>query len=146
MALDVATDESFGNLARQMGKVLDHLNRGYYSFYANETWTPNVNLYETERAYLVCADLAGVDKDKIEIVVHNARLTIKGVRPTPTKSDLESESGVGEPKQPVRTRVHLMEIDHGAFARVVELPHDVDSERINAEHRNGILWIELPKK
>ena len=144
MPVAAATDETFGNLARQMGKVLDQLNRGYYSFYANETWTPNVNLYETEAAYQVCVGLAGVDKDKIELVVHNQRLTIKGVRPTPVKNHAE-ESG-GEPKQPVRTKVHLMEIDHGAFVRVVELPRDVAADQINAEHRNGILWIELPKK
>ena len=38
-----------------------------------------------------------------------------------------------------------MEIDHGAFSREVELPHDVDKERINAVYREGMLWIELPK-
>ena len=43
-------------------------------------------------------------------------------------------------------RVHLMEIDHGAFAREVELPHDVIKEGINAKYVDGLLWIELPKK
>jgi HSP20 family protein len=134
MALECATDESFGNVARQMGKALDQLIRGYYSFYANETWTPSVNLYETDESYQVCVDLAGVDKEKIDIEVHGQRLTIKGNSETGTES------------QHRRTRVHLMEIDHGAFMRVVELPRDVVNQRITAEHRNGILWIELPKK
>jgi len=40
----------------------------------------------------------------------------------------------------------LMEIDHGHFVRDVELPHDVHSEQITATYRNGMLWIELPKK
>jgi HSP20 family molecular chaperone IbpA len=39
-----------------------------------------------------------------------------------------------------------MEIDHGAFVRAVELPRNVANNRITAEYRNGILWIELPKK
>jgi HSP20 family molecular chaperone IbpA len=38
-----------------------------------------------------------------------------------------------------------MEIDHGGFCREVELPEDVDRERIAANYRNGMLWIELPK-
>jgi HSP20 family molecular chaperone IbpA len=45
-----------------------------------------------------------------------------------------------------RISVHLMEIDHGAFCREVELPDDVHRDRIVASHRNGLLWIELPKK
>jgi HSP20 family molecular chaperone IbpA len=39
-----------------------------------------------------------------------------------------------------------MEIDHGAFAREVELPPDADRESITANYRNGLLWIEIPKK
>jgi HSP20 family molecular chaperone IbpA len=39
-----------------------------------------------------------------------------------------------------------MEIDHGPFARNVELPSDVHHEQISASYRNGLLWIEIPKK
>jgi HSP20 family protein len=141
---EFATDEAFGSMARQMGKILEQLNKGYYSFSPNETWTPNVNLYETEAAYQVCVDLSGVDKEKIDIEVNNRRLYIKGSRAVPIinkPGDRQAES----PGQ-ARTRVHLMEIDHGSFARVVELPHDVVADHITAEHKNGILWIELPKK
>jgi hypothetical protein len=45
-----------------------------------------------------------------------------------------------------RPKVHLMEIDHGAFGRVVELPRDVQRDAISARYVNGMLWIELPKK
>jgi HSP20 family protein len=123
-----------------MGKILEHLNKGYYSFSPNETWTPNVNLYETEGAYQVCVDLAGVDKEKIDLEVNNRRLFIRGARAVPIAVKQAEAPGQA------RTRVHLMEIDHGSFARVVELPHDVCADRIAAEHKNGILWIELPKK
>src|SRR4029077_17201261 len=84
-------DENFGSMARQMGKLLDQLNKGYYSFYPNETWTPNVNLYETEDAYQVCVDLAGVEKDKIDIEVHEQRLTLRGQRVVPTLSGAPAE-------------------------------------------------------
>jgi HSP20 family molecular chaperone IbpA len=39
-----------------------------------------------------------------------------------------------------------MEIDHGAFTREVELPPDTNRDRIVAAHKNGMLWIEIPKK
>lgn len=74
MSLTAATEQPFGKLARQTNKLMDQLQKGYYNFYAGEAWTPNVNLYETESAYLVCVDLAGVDKTKIDIEVDNARL------------------------------------------------------------------------
>ena len=51
------------------------------------------------------------------------------------------EPGVQGPR---RVRIHLMEIDHGGFCREVELPEDVDKDRIAANYRNGMLWIELP--
>jgi HSP20 family molecular chaperone IbpA len=47
---------------------------------------------------------------------------------------------------PRRVRVHLMEIDHGAFTREVELPDDVLPADITAVHHNGMLWVELPRK
>jgi HSP20 family protein len=45
-----------------------------------------------------------------------------------------------------RVRVHLMEIDHGSFVREVELPANVESDKISAKYRDGLLWVEVPKK
>ena len=126
--------------AHTPNKLLEQLqNKGYYGFFSNENWTPNVNLYETEMAYLVCCDLAGVDKEKIDIEVIDGRLRLRGNRIVPMRTDTADPPGS-------RVRVHLMEIDHGSFARDVELPEDVHHERINARYRDGMLWIELPKK
>jgi HSP20 family protein len=129
-------------MARQMSKLVDQINKGYYNFCpSDETWTPSVNLYETERAYLVCVDLAGVDKDKIELLVHEHRLKLKGTRQVPTHENLIDNDGSQK-----KVRVHLMEIDHGSFTREVELPHDVLQEQITAQYVNGMLWVEIPKK
>jgi HSP20 family protein len=117
-------------------KFLDQVqNRGYYSFFPNESWTPNVNLYETDAAYVVCVDLAGVEKDKIEIEHVDGHLRLRGSRAVPSPFDDKN----------TRVRMHLMEIDHGHFARDVELPQDVEPDKINARHHNGLLWIEIPK-
>jgi HSP20 family molecular chaperone IbpA len=86
-------------------------------------------------------DLSGVEKDKIDISWVDQRLMIRGHRavpqcPSPPCPDPDQN----------RMRVHLMEIDHGAFAREVELPPDVVKDRITARYTDGLLWIELPKK
>jgi HSP20 family protein len=137
VAID-CTEKPFRNPSSP-SKILEHMqNKGYYGFISNENWTPNVNLYETEIAYLVCVDLSGVDKEKIEIDVVEGRVRLRGNRAVPMLVEGEYQS--------VRLRMHLMEIDHGSFARDVELPQDVHHERINARYRDGMLWIELPKK
>jgi HSP20 family protein len=139
--VELAGEPPFGNLARQMNKLMDQLHKGYYNFCPSETWTPNVNLYETEGDYLVCIDLAGVDKEKIELVVAEQRLKLRGQREVGSSPDEQEDN---DPNR--RVRVHLMEIDHGSFCREVELPQDVDKEKISATYRNGMLWVQIPKK
>src|SRR5438270_6595694 len=139
MPIELATDPPFQHLARQANKLMEQMQRGYYNFCPSETWTPNVNLYETGEVYLVCVDLAGVAKEKIDVEVADGRLKLRGTRSVP-RLDEEAEAAEGH-----RIRVHLMEIDHGGFCREVELPPDAARERITAQYRNGLLWIEIPK-
>jgi HSP20 family protein len=141
MSFTTAADPPFQNLARQARQAMEQMHKGYYGFYPSDTWTPSVNLYETAGAYLVCVDLAGVDKEKIDVEVQENRLRLRGTRVVPMKDGGE-DGAEGDGK---RVRVHLMEIDHGSFSREVELPENVDAERIAAEYRNGMLWIEIPK-
>ena len=131
----------FQNVSRQMSKMMEQLQKGYYGFMPSETWIPTVNLYETEEAYHVCFDLAGVDKEKIDLVVHEQRLTLRGHRAVP-----HCEKTLPGCDDSVKVRVHVMEIDHGPFAREVELPEDVVKEKIAAAYHDGLLWVELPKK
>src|SRR6185503_2051383 len=107
------------------------------------TWAPNVNLYENDAAYVVCVDLAGVDKEKIDVVVSDQKLTLRGARLVPTLPDQPPHL---EGRHPPKLRVHVMEIDNGPFCREVELPADVAHDQVSAAHLNGLLWIQLPKK
>ena len=142
-----AADPPFSNMSRQANKLIEQMQKSYFSFCPSETWTPSVNLYETAESYLVCADLAGVDKEKIDVEVNGQVLKLRGSRAVPAHVDAAGEAGAGEAVAhgQKRVRIHLMEIDHGGFCREVELPEDVDRERIAANYRNGMLWIELPK-
>lgn len=137
MSIEVASDVPYGSAGSRGGRM-DPL-KGYYTFRPGEAWAPNVNLYENESVYLVCVDLAGVDKQKIDIEMVDQKLAIRGTRHVPMP---EAPAGC----ESARVRVHLMEIDHGAFVREVEIPKDVQRDKVNASHRNGLLWIELPKR
>jgi HSP20 family protein len=140
MVATQCAEKPFPGQQPSASKLLEQLqSKGYYSFFPNENWTPNVNLYETDSAYLVCVDLAGVDKEKIDIDVVDGRLRLRGNRAVPM------QQAASETRHS-RIRMHLMEIDHGSFARDVELPQDVQHQAINARYQDGMLWIELPKK
>ena len=141
MSIQTATELPFHNMARRITKMMDQMQKGYYNFCPGETWTPCVNLYETQTAYLVCVDLAGVEKDKIKIEVVKGLLTVRGTRLVPVYYE-----GANADAQNRRMRMHVMEIDHGQFCREVELPQNVHHDKIIATYRNGLLWIVLPKK
>lgn len=143
MSQTVTSDPPFSNLARQATKLLDQMQKGYFNFCPGDAWSPSVNLYETAAAYLVCVDLAGVDKEKIDVEIRENRLRLTGARPVPHPDP--EELGEETPGEGRRLRVHLMEIDHGAFCREVELPLNVARDRIVARYRNGMLWVEIPK-
>ncbi len=134
MPIETAADHPFQHISRNVNKIVEQMQKGYYNFRPNDTWAPNVNLYETEEVYLVCVDLAGVEKEKIDVEVVDNRLTLRGTRHVPTYDD------------GAKIRVHVMEIDHGPFLRNVELPQNMQREKISAHYRQGMLWIEIPKE
>ena len=144
MSITATADPPFQNMARQARKIMDQMQKGYYNFAPSDTWTPSVNLYETHNAYLVCVDLSGVDKEKIDLEMAEGRLRLRGSRPVPMCDPVPTCDQASE-AEPRKVRVHLMEIDHGSFSREVELPPDIVPDKIAATYRNGMLWIEIPK-
>lgn len=139
--IEIAPDHPFQHVSRNVNKIVEQMQKGYYNFRPNEFWAPNVNLYETEDHYLVCVDLAGVEKDKLDLELLENRLTIRGAREVPSYGEPAAATA-----ERSKLRVHVMEIDHGFFVREVELPQHVQRDRIAAHYRNGMLWIEIPKK
>ena len=100
MPLSLA-EHPFSNLARQAGKIMDQMQKGFY-VYSSETWTPNVNLYETAMTYLVCVDLAGVQKEKIDVEVADQRLKLRGARAVPMYESDEPAAEAPAAKEPAR--------------------------------------------
>ena len=114
--------------------VEEMLSRQYIHFCPTDAWKPNINIYETETAVLICVDIAGMKPEAIRIEVEGNILVLRGERPRPIPEHHGSTIGV-----------LLMEIDTGAFCRDVEIPETVDREKITAKYTDGLLWVSLPK-
>ena len=128
----------------KLGEVADEVTRVNFSgFQSVEVrWQPAVNIFMCSRCLRICADLAGVDPEEVELSVSNGKLLIRGSRPAPEPSH-EKEMEVARTKA---VRVLAMEIDYGEFAREISLPDDVDLDRVSTDWTNGILWIEIPRR
>jgi len=96
------------------------------------TWSPALDVHETEDAYVVEAEVPGLDKKDIEITVLEDLLTIKGER----KRDEEVKED----------SYHRIERTYGSFQRSISLPNSVDSGKVAAHFKNGVLHITLPKR
>ena len=93
-------------------------------------WMPPVDLFETPDAYVVTAELPGLNREDLQIDFRDGRLTLSGVR---------REVG-GECE-----RYHRMERGHGTFSRTFQLPIPIDSENLSADLRDGVLRVVCPK-
>jgi HSP20 family protein len=94
-------------------------------------WRPVANVAETAKEYTIKVDLPEVSKKDIDVSVRDGILTIKGER----RMEKESE---GE-------KQHRRETFYGTFSRSFTLPEDVDQSKIEAECKDGVLRVELPK-
>ena len=135
-SMPVEAADEFSNLVRQMNQLMDREMHGqFHPFSPTDAFRPAVNLYETQTAFLICVDLAGMDQNDIEVSLENAQLTVRGKRHSPLPPDGARAIAV-----------HLMEIDHGTFCRNIEIPANVEQNQIAANYHLGMLWITLPKK
>jgi HSP20 family protein len=126
--------------------VVEHAAyRSFSQFSQTQAWTPAVNVYQVGKRLHVCMDLAGIDRDKIDVRIEPGRLTVNGVRNAPEPRPA-SASPAGPASQEPAMKIHSMEIDYGAFCRVIQVPQGIDLDNVQSEYRRGILWITLPMK
>jgi HSP20 family protein len=99
---------------------------------AGRPWAPAVDILETEDAISLKADLPDVKIEDIDIRVENNTLTLRGQR------KFEKDANV--------KGWHRIERSYGEFVRSFALPNTVDTERVAADYKNGVLTVALPKK
>lgn len=122
-------------IQRDLGEIAVQITRTrLVTFNTPSGWQPAINAFRCGDQFVICVELAGVDKSTMDLRAEPRRLLIRGSRP------------IAEPScdEPPALQVLALEIDHGAFERVLELPAEIDPARVSAEHRNGLLWIKLP--
>lgn len=133
-----AEKNRFISITGQITNWTEQVLGGKFQKYCSEqTWIPSVNLCEHDSYYCLVVELAGISAEEIDLRVDEAKgvLVLSGDRPTPKP-----------PTEDDVVCLHLMEIDHGRFARVLQLPKDVDVDRVEAKCASGYLWVTMPKK
>ena len=122
----------FDELRRDMDSVLSRYSANDPSSSAWRGVYPPVNLYETDAAYLITAELPGVAPEDIQVTLEASTLTFQGER--------KIEYPGAE-----KASLHRRERQVGSFRRAFELPAEIDAEKVEAVHKNGVLMLRLPK-
>ena len=115
----------------EMEMMLEHMF-GKSRARLRPTWRPAIDLVEEEDAFLVMIELPGVEPSDVELTVRGRILTIRGER---TLTDAL-----------VGTRVLVMERCHGLFERRVALPSPVAPQHLEADYRDGVLFVRILKQ
>lgn len=95
-------------------------------------FVPPLDVYEKDDKVVVKADLPGINRDDIQVTVHDGLLTLRGSR------NVQEE--VKEEHYSYSERVS------GSFTRTVQLPAEVDANKITATFKDGVLTVEAPKR
>lgn len=129
------------NPFRELDDMLDRFNRVFHrpvarryegdSDMAAVEWTPSANISETKKEYLIKADLPEVKKEDVEVTVDQGLITIKGERRLENEEKDETH--------------HRVESFFGSFSRTFSLPDDADDSGIEADSKDGVLRVRIPK-
>ncbi len=121
-------------LQDRMNRLFNDAGRGWKGdeSVATTTWSPAVDIFETEGEIVVKAELPGVDRKDITLNLENNILTVRGERRFEKETKEEN--------------YHRIERAYGGFSRSFSIPATVDEEKIHADYKDGVLKIALPKK
>ena len=123
---------------REFAAMQERLNRLFGNVYLRDedtsfrgSWTPAVDIFETENHDLVLkAELPGMTREEIEVTVENGALVLKGQKKFDT--DVKEE------------HYRRVERTYGQFHRSFTLPNTVDTSKVAADYKSGILTVKLP--
>lgn len=123
---------------REFATLQDRMNRLFGDVYLRDddvtqrgTWVPPVDIFENEgRDLIIKAELPDMSREDIEVTVENNTLTLRGTKQMPP--DVKEE------------QFRRIERNYGSFARSFTLPTTVDSTKVAAEYKNGVLTVKLP--
>ena len=94
-------------------------------------WTPNVDIVEDEKEFLIKAELPEMKREDVKVTVDDNVLTLSGER--------------RQEKEEKTKRYHRIECEYGSFARSFTLPPGTQGDKVAAEFKDGVLRVHLPK-
>ena len=131
--------DPFASFQREMNQLVDHFFSGFnlsswapFERGVARTFTPRVDVAETDREIKVSAELPGMEEKDIDVSLTRDTLTIKG-----EKMEEKEEKGKD---------YYRMERSFGSFTRSIPLPVEVDTDKVEATFKKGVLTVTLPKK
>jgi HSP20 family protein len=124
-------EETQNRLARILGLAPARAANGGQEVMTVTEWAPSVDIIEDDKEWLLKADLPEVKKEDVKVTVEKGVLTITGER----KFEKEEKD----------KRYHRIERSYGNFLRSFTLPDAADGSKVNAEFKDGVLKVHLPK-
>ena len=129
-------EEPLSSLHREMNRMFEDFAQSFdlgpWSDWEAEGFHPRTDVSETDDEVLVTAEMPGLEKKDFELNLAGDLLTLKGEKRHERE---EKEKGA----------VHRIERGYGSFQRTIQLPCEVMAEKANADYRNGVLTVTLPK-
>ncbi|MFH1943643.1 MAG: Hsp20/alpha crystallin family protein [bacterium] len=125
---------------RDLVNIQDEMNRIFNAFFTRSPekaeegsllWTPLVDIVETDEEITVMAEIPGMRKEDVKISIQDNILTLKGEK----KQEKESN----------KKNSHRMERSYGVFEKSFSLPSSIQTDKVKASYKDGILTIHLPK-
>jgi HSP20 family protein len=123
-------EETQNRFNRFLGGFPNRIGNGEPHSLTVADWSPEVDISEDDRGYLLKADLPEMKKDDVRVTVEDGILSVSGERK-------------GEKEDPKR-QFHRIERSFGNFRRSFTLPEDADSMKVTADFRDGVLKVHLP--
>ena len=118
----------------EMEDIFDRFRREFYSpdlFKGTEGFTPKVEMEETDKSIYVCAEIPGMSEKDINVSLRDNNLILEGEKKSQRKSE---DKGF-----------YRSEFSYGSFYRTIPLSAEVDTEKVEATYKNGLLEITLNK-
>lgn len=123
--------EELDRMRRQMDQLFEGLSGSRLRATTRSGVFPAINLTENKNNFYIRAELPGVKSEDLDIQATGSSVSIAGERRIPTEND--------------GARYHRREREAGRFARIVELPSEIDADHVEANLSNGMLTVAVPK-
>jgi len=125
--------DNFDEIGSKIEKTIEDMFRSMnpvFSF-SNATWKPQMDIYEIPGEIIIIAEIAGVNKENLEVEISSKAVKIYGYR-----TELPRVENI---------KYRLAEIQYGKFERILFLPAPIDTDKVTASYLNGFLQIRLAK-